>query len=102
MKDVIILGAGIAGLSAGFELSKSNIDFQILESSNKVGGSIETLNIDDFQIETEILMKASRKGFTILSVPIQTIYRDEKSKINPVKDTLRFICYFARELFHRE
>jgi monoamine oxidase len=32
MKDVIIIGAGIAGLSAGLELHKNNIDFQILET----------------------------------------------------------------------
>ena len=51
MKDVIIIGAGIAGLSAGFELNKTNIDFQILETADRVGGSIETLKIDDYLIE---------------------------------------------------
>src|SRR3989338_6304573 len=51
MKDVIIIGAGIAGLSAGFELYKKNIDFQILETSDRVGGVIETLKIEDFLIE---------------------------------------------------
>ncbi len=52
MKDVIIIGAGIAGLSAAFELSKNNIDFQILELNDKVGGNIETLNIDNCLVET--------------------------------------------------
>ena len=52
MKDVIIIGAGIAGLTAGFELQKSNIDFQILESSDRIGGVIETLKISDCLIET--------------------------------------------------
>lgn len=52
MKDVIIIGAGIAGLSAGFELQKDNIDFQILEPLDRVGGVIETLKIDDYLIET--------------------------------------------------
>lgn len=52
MKDVIIIGAGIAGLSAGFELLKENIDFQILEISNRVGGYLETKSIDDYLIET--------------------------------------------------
>ncbi|MBI3590291.1 MAG: protoporphyrinogen oxidase [Candidatus Melainabacteria bacterium] len=52
MKDVIIIGAGIAGLSAAFELHKNNTDFQILETSNRVGGVIESLKIDDFLIET--------------------------------------------------
>jgi glycosyltransferase involved in cell wall biosynthesis len=53
---------------------------------------------NDFEIETEILIRASKKGFRIASVPIQTIYRDEVSKIKPVKDTLRFIKYISREI----
>lgn len=52
MKDTIIIGAGIAGLSAGYELFKDNIDFQILETSDKVGGNIETLKVGDYLIET--------------------------------------------------
>ncbi len=52
MKDVIIIGAGIAGLSAGFELYKNNIDFQILEPTDRAGGAIETLKIGDCLIES--------------------------------------------------
>ena len=51
MKDVIIIGAGIAGLSAGFELSKNNMDFQILETSSRVGGNIESLNTAEYLTE---------------------------------------------------
>ncbi len=57
------------------------------------------LNCNDFEIESEVLMKASRNHFKIYSVPIQTIYRDEKSKINPLKDTFRFFNYIIKELF---
>jgi len=53
----------------------------------------------DFEIETEVLIKASKKGYQIFSVPIQTIYRNEKSKINPLKDTARFFTYLIRECF---
>ena len=58
-----------------------------------------TLVSTNFEIETEVLIKASKKGFTIASVPIQTIYRDEVSKIRPVRDTLRFIAYLWREVW---
>lgn len=51
-----------------------------------------------FEIETEILMKACRKGFTVWNVPIKTIYRNEESKINPFKDTIRFFAYFIKEI----
>lgn len=57
------------------------------------------LKCNDFEIETEILIRASKKGFRIVSVPIQTIYRDEVSKINPLRDTLRFIRYISKEIF---
>jgi len=56
------------------------------------------LESSDFEIETEVLIKASKKGFKIASVGIQTIYRDEVSKIQPVRDTFRFIAYLWREL----
>lgn len=56
------------------------------------------LTCDDFEIETEMLMKSAKRGFRIDSVPVMTIYRDEESKINPWKDTLRFIAYFIKEL----
>jgi glycosyltransferase involved in cell wall biosynthesis len=61
-----------------------------------------TLTSTNFEIESEILIKASRKGFKIDSVPVQTIYEDEQSKIHPVKDTIRFFKYILRELMSRE
>lgn len=56
------------------------------------------LKSSNFEIETEMLIKASKKGFKIASVGIQTIYRDEVSKINPMKDTVRFMAYLWREV----
>jgi glycosyltransferase involved in cell wall biosynthesis len=58
-----------------------------------------SLKCRDFEIETEILMKARKKGFPVYDLPIQTIYRNEESKINPFKDTVRFIAYFIKEIF---
>ena len=55
------------------------------------------LKSSDFEIESEVLIEASKKGFKIYSVPIQTIYRDESSKINPLVDTIRFFVYVIKE-----
>ena len=55
-----------------------------------------------YEIETEILIKSSRQGFPIYSVPIRTIYSNEKSKVHPVKDTIRFIKYFIKELWNKK
>lgn len=50
------------------------------------------LTTSDFDTESEILIKASRRGYGITYIPIRTIYKDELvSKIKPVKDTIRFI-----------
>ncbi len=49
-----------------------------------------------FEYETEMLIVASRKGFRIESVPITTVYSDEVSSINPVRDTLRFFKLMQR------
>lgn len=56
------------------------------------------LESDRYDMESEILIKASRAGFQIISVPIKTIYGQEKSKINPLIDTYRFIRLVFRSL----
>ena len=42
-RKIIIIGAGLAGLSAGYELSKYNHQITILEAQNRVGGRVLTL-----------------------------------------------------------
>ncbi len=61
---------------------------------------LETIQITakDYEIESEVLIQASKKGFKVFSVPIQTIYQGESSKINPLKDTIRFFIYLGKEL----
>jgi hypothetical protein len=52
-----------------------------------------------YETESEILIRSSRLGFKIESVPIKTIYLGEKSRINPFIDTLRFFRFLIRELW---
>jgi len=51
---------------------------------------------DNYDYETEMLLIASRQGFRIASVPVTTIYGEEKSKIHPVRDTVRFFKLISR------
>lgn len=51
---------------------------------------------DRFEYETEMLIKVSRKGFRIESVPVSTVYSDEVSSIHPVRDTIRFFKLMRR------
>jgi monoamine oxidase len=42
-KRVIVLGAGLAGLAAGYELKRQGHDVVILEAQDRVGGRVHTL-----------------------------------------------------------
>ena len=42
-KRVIVLGAGIAGMVAGFELKRQGHEVSILEAQNRVGGRVHTI-----------------------------------------------------------
>lgn len=55
--QVIIIGAGLAGLACGLHLQKKNIPFVILESSDAPGGRIRTDKVDGFLLD---------RGFQIL------------------------------------
>jgi monoamine oxidase len=46
-QDVVVLGAGIGGLVAGYELSRLGHRVRIFEASNRVGGRIYTKNLSE-------------------------------------------------------
>ncbi|NWJ46704.1 MAG: protoporphyrinogen oxidase [Chloroflexi bacterium] len=51
MNRVVIIGGGITGLAAAWELQQQGIDYLLLEASNKLGGKIATERVDGFIIE---------------------------------------------------
>jgi glycosyltransferase involved in cell wall biosynthesis len=57
------------------------------------------LSTKKYEFESEILIKAGRKGFKIAPLPISTIYHGSKSFINPLVDTGRFIKLMWKSLF---
>ncbi len=77
----------IPDTQCGFRLLKK----EVLKRVNLVTSKYET--------ESEILIKSSRLGFKIESVPIKSIYTHEISQINPFIDTLRFIRLIIKELW---
>lgn len=79
----------IPDTQCGFRLIKK----EVLEKIN--------LKTSKYETESEIIIKASRLGFKVESVPIKTIYNGEKSQINPVIDTLRFIKFIVREIIKK-
>ena len=56
----------------------------------------------NFDTESEVLIKAGRKGFRIKEIPIKTVYLpNARSKIRPLKDTLKFIRLILSSIFLR-
>ena len=47
----------------------------------------------NFEIETELILLASRLGYRIEAVPITTVYNGHKSRIRPLLDTMRFVRF---------
>lgn len=55
-----------------------------------------TIHSRNYDFEGEMIVAMGRKGFRVASVPVSTIYGDEVSTINPVRDTIRFFKMVAR------
>jgi glycosyltransferase involved in cell wall biosynthesis len=57
------------------------------------------LKTSRFETESELLIKALRRGYRVREVPIETVYGGERSSIAGLPDTLRFIRLAVRSLF---
>jgi len=49
--QVIVVGAGIAGLTAAYHLQNNGVDVVVLESSSRVGGRMVTDVVDGYVID---------------------------------------------------
>jgi glycosyltransferase involved in cell wall biosynthesis len=56
------------------------------------------LNEDRFQMESEMILRASELPVSIDSISVPTIYKSEKSNIGNIQDTLRFVVLILREI----
>jgi len=88
----------LVSLSAGQYIPDSQSGYRLL--SRSVVENVETES-RDYGAESEILIKAAIAGYNIESAPIATIYEDETSYINPVKQPLRFVGMMFRSIFWR-
>lgn len=49
--DVVVVGAGLAGLAAARSLTDAGLDVHVLESSDGVGGRVRTDEVDGFRLD---------------------------------------------------
>ena len=65
---IIIIGAGIAGLSAAVYLHRKGFDIQILEASDSAGGRIKTDIVDGFRLDHgfQVLLTAYPEAVALL------------------------------------
>jgi protoporphyrinogen oxidase len=59
----LILGAGIAGISASYELEKNNITSLIIEKRNSWGGLLDNFSIDGFRFDKFIHLSFTENDF---------------------------------------
>ncbi|NIG57360.1 protoporphyrinogen oxidase [Chitinophaga sp. Cy-1792] len=50
-QPVIIVGAGISGLSIAYELQQRNIPYVVLEAGNHGGGTVKSLHVNGFELD---------------------------------------------------
>jgi glycosyltransferase involved in cell wall biosynthesis len=84
-----------ASILARQKIEDSQSGFRLITTDVLKTVRLETAG---FETESEILIKASKAGFRITSVPIKTIYGEEKSKIKPMRDTYKFLRLLFRSL----
>ena len=90
------LTSAIVSVLSGQSVRDSQSGYRLI--STEVLKSLK-LESKKYDLESEILIKAKRKGFKIDEVPVKTIYGGGKSFINPLIDTGRFIKLMWRSLW---
>lgn len=84
---------------AGQDVPDSQCGFRLIGKKVLQSLVIESKNYD---AETELLIKAGQCGFKIESIETATIYGSQKSKINKIKDTIRFFKLIFRLMKNHE
>jgi phytoene dehydrogenase-like protein len=66
--DVLIIGAGLAGLCCALELQKNGVSCQILEGSDGVGGRVRTDEVDGYLLDRgfQVYLEAYPEGKRVL------------------------------------
>jgi glycosyltransferase involved in cell wall biosynthesis len=79
--------------AAGRPLPDTQCGFRLMNLRALGSVRIQTAR---FEIESEVLLAFAAAGLKIVSVPVHVIYHDERSKIRPVQDTVRWFKWWLK------
>jgi glycosyltransferase involved in cell wall biosynthesis len=88
----------LVSLAAGRRIQDSQSGFRLL--SRRVIEKIE-IDSDCYAAESEMLIKAGLRGMRVESVPVSTIYADERSYVHPFKQPVKFVWLILRSILWR-
>lgn len=82
--DILVIGAGVSGLSTAYHLTRSGQNVLVLEAAERLGGVIGTQNIDGWQFETgpNTLMRTPALNALLseLDLEVEAIAANEMAK----------------------
>ncbi|HEY4613746.1 MAG TPA: glycosyltransferase family 2 protein [Bacteroidota bacterium] len=86
--------SSLVSARTGVAIRDSQCGFRLI--TRRVFETIRTTS-NGYEAETELLIKAARRGFRIGFVPIETVYAGEQSHMTHVASTLSFLRVLLRE-----
>ena len=89
---VIVIGAGLAGLSAALTLQDAGVDVEVYESSDRVGGRVATDLIDGFRLDRGFqLINANYPEIQRLGISDQLDFITASRSVEVAFDSERFL-----------
>lgn len=98
--SVIVIGAGMSGIAAGYYLNKHGIPFRIIEANSELGGTwyvapvVLYFNFESFNFT--LRYKQRFHGVRFDSMHIQTLFSFEPMACEPLCDGKTFLAYLNR------
>ena len=80
------------------DIPDSQCGFRLIKAEVLNNLNLSTMK---YETESEILIEAAKNGFVIESIPVKTIYTNQKSQINPIVDTIRFCSLISKSIFRK-
>ncbi|MBW2724983.1 MAG: FAD-dependent oxidoreductase [Deltaproteobacteria bacterium] len=103
MSSVIVVGAGLAGLSCAWRLQRAGIDVEVLERAEEPGGRLRSESLEEFLIESGAAfftshdrslhsiadhLDLSGRVQSVLRYPDATVHAGAFSPLRPIEDPL--------------